>query len=65
MVENKQYHVMNQRLLQDRELTRAKYDAKRLLKTVVRDTWSGLLKDEHSLPDDWTDAGFLVSIGPL
>jgi hypothetical protein len=31
-------------------------------KDVVLNTWSGLLMDEDSLPDDWTNEGVLVGM---
>ncbi|KAJ7737787.1 hypothetical protein DFH07DRAFT_752898, partial [Mycena maculata] len=31
-------------------------------KTAVLKTWSGLLLDKDSLPDDWTHEGVLVGI---
>ncbi|KAI0344347.1 hypothetical protein BDW22DRAFT_1316404, partial [Trametopsis cervina] len=52
--------AMNARLTLDRELTKHKYGTRRLPRATVLRTWSGTLRDEHHLPDDWLNTGFLV-----
>ncbi|KAI0686285.1 ribonuclease H-like protein, partial [Cytidiella melzeri] len=56
--------AMNSRILLDREMTRKKYGKKALNKTLVLRTWSGTLRNEHNLPTDWINTGFLVGMGP-
>jgi hypothetical protein len=51
----------------DRILTnKIKFGAQAFEKQLVLNTWSGLLLDEDSLPDDWTyQEGVLIGIQPL
>jgi ribonuclease HI len=45
---------------------KVKFGTLALKKQLVLNTWSGLLKDEDSLPDDWTKIeGVLVGIWPM
>ncbi len=40
-----------------------KFEKKALSKRLVRQTWEGMLRDEETLPEDWTTAnGILVGI---
>jgi ribonuclease HI len=34
-------------------------------KQLALNTWSGLLKDEDSLPDNWTHEGVIVGMQPI
>ncbi|KAG1853775.1 hypothetical protein C8R48DRAFT_749589 [Suillus tomentosus] len=63
---NKWMHAINMRLKFDRLLTDSMRYGKRASKidTVLK-TWSGLLKDEDNLPDNWIrHAGILVGMTP-
>ncbi|KAJ7155938.1 hypothetical protein C8R43DRAFT_1125843 [Mycena crocata] len=62
---NRWMRAINGRLQMDCELTnKRKYEKKALLKEVVQNTWSKVLKDETNLPKDWTrETGVLVGIG--
>jgi hypothetical protein len=47
-------------------MTNTRYGKKALNKFLVLHTWSGVLKDEASLPEDWIrQPGVLVGIVPL
>jgi hypothetical protein len=66
-VHNKWLKSVNSALGRDRILTnKLKFDNLALNKDLVLRTWSGLLMNEDSLPDDWTyTVGVLVGIQPL
>ncbi|KAJ7279953.1 hypothetical protein C8J57DRAFT_999500, partial [Mycena rebaudengoi] len=54
---------VNRALRRDRLLTdKIKYGPLTLKKQLVLNTWSGILMDEESLPDDWIYEGVLVGI---
>ncbi|KAJ7498119.1 hypothetical protein B0H11DRAFT_1856682 [Mycena galericulata] len=57
--------TMNNRLALDRVLTdKLKYGKRSLKKPVVLDTWRKVLKNEETLPRDWTrEVEVLVGIG--
>lgn len=56
--------TMNDRLSLDREATNPKYGRKALSRKMVLRTWSGVLMDKNSLPDDWLgETKILVGIG--
>jgi len=58
--------AINRALQRDRLLTdKIKFGPLALNKQLVLNTWSGLLLDEDSLPDDWTHEGVLVGMRPI
>ncbi|KAH9847291.1 ribonuclease H-like protein [Lenzites betulinus] len=60
-VTNKWYAAMNARLKMDIALTHKRWASSRIQKSVVLATWRGVVRDEKSLPDDWTsESGVLV-----
>ncbi|KAJ7659524.1 hypothetical protein B0H17DRAFT_954663, partial [Mycena rosella] len=58
--------TMNAALTRDRILTnKTRFGPLSFKKQLVLNTWSGLLMDEDSLPDDWIhEKGVLVGIRP-
>jgi hypothetical protein len=66
-IHNRWLKSVNSALGRDRILTnKLKFGDLALNKDLVLRTWSGLLMNEDSLPDDWTyTAGVLVGIQPL
>ncbi|KAJ7796243.1 hypothetical protein B0H14DRAFT_2390834, partial [Mycena olivaceomarginata] len=59
-------NTINRALQRDRLLTdKVRFDSLALNKQLVLSTWSGLLLDEDSLPDDWTKEGVLVGMRPI
>ncbi|KAJ7704086.1 hypothetical protein B0H17DRAFT_921713, partial [Mycena rosella] len=58
---------INEAFQRDRILTyRNKFGPFALKKQLVLNTWSGLLMDEDSLPEDWTcTEGVLVGMRPI
>jgi hypothetical protein len=65
-IHNRWIHVINRRLALDQAMTNTRYGKKALDKSLVLRTWSGVLKDEASLPEDWIrQPGVLVGIVPL
>lgn len=63
---NKWYVVMNGRLNLDIALTKKKWGCRGLGRLQVLQTWTGLIQDEESLPEDWIDkSGVLVGRFPL
>ncbi|KAJ7145057.1 hypothetical protein C8R43DRAFT_890766 [Mycena crocata] len=66
-IHNRWLRSINSSLRRDRILTdKLKFSDLALYKDLVLRTWSGLLLDEDSLPDDWTyTVGVLVGIQPL
>ncbi|KAJ7106422.1 hypothetical protein C8R43DRAFT_906232 [Mycena crocata] len=65
-IHNKWLKSVNDTLKRDRILTnKFKFGTLAFNKDLVLKTWSGLLQDEDSLPDDWTYIeGVLVGIQP-
>ncbi|KAJ7751680.1 hypothetical protein B0H16DRAFT_1547993 [Mycena metata] len=63
---NQWLKMVNAALQRDRILTnKARFGTRALNKQTVLNTWSGLLMDEDSLPDDWIfTKGVLVGIRP-
>ncbi|KAJ7216254.1 hypothetical protein C8J57DRAFT_1096174, partial [Mycena rebaudengoi] len=62
-IHNQWLNAVNAALRRDRLLTdEIKFGPLRLKKQLVLNTWSGLLMDEDSLPDDSTSEGVLVGI---
>ncbi|KAF5318885.1 hypothetical protein D9758_019007 [Tetrapyrgos nigripes] len=62
-IENRWLHMIDERIQLDRCMTNQKYGNKGISPNLVRATWQGLLKREHTLPDDWvTNTGVLVGI---
>jgi hypothetical protein len=60
---NQWLSTINRALQRDRLLTdKVRFDSLALNKQLVLSTWSGLLLDEDSLPDDWTKEGVLVGM---
>jgi len=57
--------TVNNRLALDCALTDTmKYGKKGLRKSVVRKTWTGVLRDEDRLPEEWfRESGVLVGVG--
>jgi hypothetical protein len=65
-VHNQWVTAINAALRRDRLLTdKIKFGPLALKKQLILNTWSGLLMDEDSLPDDWTSEGVLVGIRPM
>ncbi|KAJ7435520.1 hypothetical protein B0H11DRAFT_1755903 [Mycena galericulata] len=65
-IHNKWLKALNGVLQRDRRLTdKIKFGSLAFSKKLVLNTWSGLLLDEDSLPDDWTHEGFLVGMRPI
>jgi len=63
---NRWLKKVNGALQRDRLLTdKIKFGPLTLNKQLVLSTWSGLLMDEDSLPDDWTHEGVLVGMRPM
>ncbi|KAJ7760281.1 hypothetical protein DFH07DRAFT_740787 [Mycena maculata] len=63
---NRWLKSVNGALQRDRLLTdKIRFGPLALKKQRVLNTWSGLLMDEASLPDDWTYEGVLVGMRPL
>ncbi|KAJ7737850.1 hypothetical protein DFH07DRAFT_752832, partial [Mycena maculata] len=59
-------NAVNAVLTRDCLLTdKIKFGPLALNKQLVLNTWSGLLMDEDSLPDDWTHEGVLVGMQPI
>jgi hypothetical protein len=59
-------HAISRHLALDQAMTNTRYGKKALNKFLVLHTWSGVLKDEASLPEDWIrQPGVLVGIVPL
>jgi hypothetical protein len=57
---------VNRALRRDRLLTdKIKFGPLALKKQLVLNTWSGILMDEESLPDDWIYEGVLVGMRPI
>ena len=46
--------ALNDRLATDIETTKTKYGVRTVPRETVLRTWSGVLKDEDHLPEDWT-----------
>ncbi|KAK6977477.1 hypothetical protein R3P38DRAFT_2810030 [Favolaschia claudopus] len=65
-VENRWITVINSALRRDQILTnKARFGSLSKSKQTVLETWSGVLRDEDALPDDWTRTkGVLVGIWP-
>lgn len=60
-IHNQWLKAVNGALQRDRLLTdKVKFGSLALKKQLVLNTWSGLLMDEDSLPDDWTYEAVLV-----
>jgi ribonuclease HI len=58
--------AVNGALQRDRLLTdKIRFGPLALNKQLVLNTWSDLLMDEASLPDDWMHEGVLVGIRPI
>jgi hypothetical protein len=58
--------VVNRALQRGRLLTdKIKFGPLAFKKQLVLSTWSGLLMDKDSLPDDWTYEEVLVGIWPI
>jgi len=65
-IHNQWLNAVNTALTRDRLLTdKIKFGPLALKKQLVLNTWSGLLMDEDSLPDDWTHEGVLVGMRPM
>lgn len=60
---NRLYAAINKRLELDREMTNPRYERKALKKSVVIQTWKGLLQNEENLPTDWISASSGVLVG--
>jgi hypothetical protein len=68
-IQNRWLAAINARLQIDRLMTnRYRYKGRALPAQIIRDTWSGILKNEGSLPDGWEKErgpGVLVGIEPI
>jgi hypothetical protein len=57
---------VNKRLALDQAMTNPRYGVKALDTHLVLHTWSGILKNEASMPENWIkQPGVLVGIVPL
>jgi len=64
-ISNRWQSTLNKRLALDQAMTSRKYGSKAIKAKTVLHTWSGILQNEQSLPDDWIGfPGVLVGIGP-
>ncbi|KAK6975034.1 hypothetical protein R3P38DRAFT_2787440 [Favolaschia claudopus] len=65
-IENRWFSMINSALKRDQTLTnKARFGSLAKTKQIVLETWSGVLQNEHALPDDWTQSkGVLVGIWP-
>jgi hypothetical protein len=64
-ISNRWQSALNKRLALDQAMTSRKYGSKAIKAKTVLHTWSGILQNEQSLPDDWIGfPGVLVGIGP-
>ncbi|KAJ7702018.1 hypothetical protein B0H16DRAFT_1832852, partial [Mycena metata] len=65
-IHNRWVSVINTTLKRDKLRTnRCRFGSLAVKKQLVLDTWSGALRDEDSLPDDWTTLkGVLGGIWP-
>ncbi|KAK7000950.1 hypothetical protein R3P38DRAFT_3327566 [Favolaschia claudopus] len=63
---NRWFSMINSALKRDQTLTnKARFGSLAKTKQIVLETWSGVLQNEHALPDDWTQSkGVLVGIWP-
>ncbi|RDX43886.1 hypothetical protein OH76DRAFT_1543714, partial [Lentinus brumalis] len=52
-IENRWFAAMNRRLTLDRSLTSTRFGKKAKDRGLILSTWSGILRDEESLPEDW------------
>jgi len=65
-IHNQWLKSINSALKRDCVLTdKLRFGQLALSKRLVLYTWSGLLMDEDSLPDDWTHEGVLVGMRPI
>lgn len=55
-ITNKWTYAINLRLTMDRKSTHQRWKKRAAKVATVLNTWSGVLHDEKSLPDDWTDS---------
>ena len=64
-LKNRWLSVINKRLALDQAMTDRKYATKAISTKVVLCTWSGVLQNESSLPQNWINySGVLVGIRP-
>jgi len=60
---NTDIRMLNDHLGMDCQMTQWRYETRALPKGLVLKTWEGVLKDEETLPKDWTvESGVLVGI---
>ncbi|KAF5367240.1 hypothetical protein D9615_010668 [Tricholomella constricta] len=60
------WKAINDRLAIDQQMTSKRFKKKAIPRALVRETWHGIIKDSHKLPDDWIGApGVLVGIGSV
>jgi hypothetical protein len=65
-IHNRWLKAVNAILTRDRLLTdKLRFGPLALKKQLVLNTWSGILLDEESLPDDWIHEEVLVGIRPI
>ncbi|KAI0054457.1 hypothetical protein BV25DRAFT_1833638 [Artomyces pyxidatus] len=63
-VQNRWLHTINTRLTLDRAMTNSRFEKKALPEDTVLRTWSGVLSNKGSLPDNWMRSpGVLVGMG--
>jgi hypothetical protein len=66
MIHNQWFKAINGALQRDRLLTdKIRFGPLALEKQLVLNTWSGLLMDEDTLPEDWAYEGVLVGMRPM
>jgi len=62
-IQNRWVCAINKRLSLDQAMTSRKYETKAISTQIVQCTWSGTLKNELSLPENWINySGVLVGI---
>jgi ribonuclease HI len=65
-IHNQCLNAINMALMHDWLLTdKVKFGPLAFNKQLVLNTWSGLLMEEASLPDDWMHEGVLVGMRPM
>ncbi|KAJ6468949.1 hypothetical protein C8R45DRAFT_837685, partial [Mycena sanguinolenta] len=65
-IHNRWLKAVNAILTRDRLLANtARFGSLAFNKQLVLNTWSGILADEDSLPDDWVHEGVLVGMRPM
>ena len=65
-VRNKTLNILNNHLDQDKSLSsKLRYGREALPKDLILNTWSGVIKNENSLPENWLQANRVLVGIPL